>query len=298
MNVSPGGERSRYPDGMAVMPDRDECVEQAFFFRSLRDRLLDGGSAWDLLNRAHEEILSTTKLPYAIQFLAAELKHAGVLASGFRKLPHYFTPYQAFVIGQAEDERSRLTITTGLQILEREATYKANSPTPTGLFIYQFETIARNRMGYDEGLDAIGRDPFYPPEWAGYIDIVRRQVGAIDFCDLVYLRSQLYVIDQRRLTPDYEPPVPVIFGEKEGKIAKASRGRDPLFLFAALQRQLGYPEVPRIKEKTDLTAKLEFIVTKLAQLEQRLKLAEGELRGQVDLSEFGAPELFRDIKDD
>jgi hypothetical protein len=153
-------------------------------------------------------------------------------------------------------------------------------------------------MGYDEGLDAIGRDPFYPPEWAGYIDIVRRQVGAIDFCDLVYLRSQLYVIDQRRLTPDYEPPVPVIFGEKEGKIAKASRGRDPLFLFAALQRQLGYPEVPRIREKTDLTAKLEFIVTKLAQLEQRLKLAEGELRGQVDLSEFGAPELFRDIKDD
>ena len=36
--------------------------------------------------------------------------------------------------------------------------------------------------------------------------------------------------------------MPPLFAEKEGKIAKANRGRDPL-LFAALQRQLGYPEV-------------------------------------------------------
>ena len=45
--------------------------------------------------------------------------------------------------------------------------------------------------------------------------------------------------------------MPPLFGEKEGKIAKASRGRDPLFLFAALQRQLGYPEVPRYRQVQD-----------------------------------------------
>jgi hypothetical protein len=280
---------------MAAVPDRDECIEQAFFFRTFRDRLAEGGSAQDLLNRAHEEILSTTRLPYAIQFLAAELRHTGLLASGFEKLPHYFTPYQAFVIRQSEEAKTRLTITTGLQILEREAQYKANAPTPTGLFIYQFETIARNRLGYDDGLAAIGRDPFYSPEWQAYVDIVRRQVGAFDFSDLVYLRSQLYVTDKKRIDPTYEPPVPVIFGEKEGKIAKASRGRDPLFLFAALQRQLGYPEVPRIKDKSDLMTKLDLIVAKLAQLEQRIKLAEGELRGSIDWTEFGKPEMFRDL---
>ena len=38
---------------------------------------------------------------------------------------------------------------------------------------------------------------------------------------------------------------PVLFGEGEGRIALANRGKDPLLLFAALHRHLGYPEVPR-----------------------------------------------------
>ena len=46
-------------------------------------------------------------------------------------------------------------------------------------------------------------------------------------------------------TPTSCPSIPTLFGEKEGKIARANRGRDPLYLFSALQRQLGYPEVPR-----------------------------------------------------
>ena len=48
------------------------------------------------------------------------------------------------------------------------------------------------------------------------------------------------------MKPEWEPPHEPLFGEKEGKIAKASRGRDPLYLFAALQRQLGYPEVQTV----------------------------------------------------
>jgi hypothetical protein len=281
----------------ALILERDEWVEQAFFFRTFRERLLEGGSAQELLNRAHEEILSTTRLPYAIQFISAELKHTGLLSSGFIKLPHYFTPFQAFVIKQSEDEKKRLTIPVALTALEREATYRSNNPTRPGLFVFQFELISRNRMGYDEGLFAVQNDPFYPKEWKDYIDIVRRQVGAIDFCDLVYLRSELYVLDQKRLDPAFESKYTPIFGEKEGKIAKASRGRDPLYLFAALQRQLGYPEVPRFRMRNDLEAKLDLVLQKLAQLEQRIKLAEGEIRGSVDLSEFSNPDMFRDIKD-
>jgi hypothetical protein len=275
--------------------DREELVEQAYFFRTFRERIADNLPAQEILSRVNQELLTTTRLPYAVEFLAAELKHSGLLANGFSKLPHYFTPFQAYVIKQAEDERSRLTMPVALLILEREATYKANSPTYAGLFVYQFETISRNRMGYDEGLAAMAGDPFYPPDWRDYIDVVRRQVGVIDFCDLVYVRSELYVIDQRRMNKEYAPQYPPIYGEKEGKIGKASRGRDPLYLFAALQRQLGYPEVPRANVKDNLTAKLDLILSKLATIEQRLKLAEGELRGNIDWTQFGTPDLLKDL---
>jgi hypothetical protein len=72
-----------------------------------------------------------------------------------------------------------------------------------------------------------------------------------------------------------------------------------LYLFAALQRQLGYPEVPRPRPRDDLTSAVEALKVKVKELETRLKLAEGELRGQVDLSEFMAkPELLRPPEDD
>jgi hypothetical protein len=279
------------------VPDRDECIEQAYFFRIFRERIAENLPAQDVLGRLHEELLTTTRLPYAVQFLTSELKHTGVLADGFRKLPHYFTPFQAYVVGQAENEKSKFPMNTALLVLEREAAYKAGGPTEAGLFVYQFESISRNRLGYDEGLEAVGGDPLYGPEWREYVDLVRRQVGAIDFCDLVYVRSTLYVTDQRRSTPSYEPPVPPLFGEKEGKIAKASRGRDPLFLFAALQRQLNYPEVPRPRPRDDLSTRLEVMQVKLKELESRLRMVESESRGTFDPTQFGKPDLFKDIKD-
>ena len=102
-------------------------------------------------------------------------------------------------------------------------------------------------------------------------------------------------MDQRRHDTGYEPPVVPLFGEKEGKIAKASRGRDPLFLFAALQRQLGYPEVPRYKPRDDMGAKLAALVQKVKDLETRIKLVEGEVKGHVDLSQFMVkPQDFAD----
>ena len=63
--------------------------------------------------------------------------------------------------------------------------------------------------------------------------------------------------------PGYTPPLPPLFGEKEGKIARASRGRDPLYLFAALQRQLGYPEVPRARPRDDPLTQLLALKAKL-----------------------------------
>src|SRR5206468_6487624 len=190
-----------------------------------------------------------------------------------------------FVIKQTESEGLRFSIETALVVLEREALYRAGSPTQAGLFVYQFEVLSRNRLGYDEGLQALAGDPFYGPVWREYLELVRRQVGMVDFADLIYLRSDFYLLDQRRNDPEYQPPVPALFGEKEGKIAKASRGRDPLYLFGALQRQLGYPEVPRPKERDDTESKLLALNAKLREMEARLKLVESEVRGQVDLSQ-------------
>ena len=72
---------------------------------------------------------------------------------------------------------------------------------------------------------------------------------------------------------------------RKARSGRQSR-RDPLYLFAALQRQLGYPEVPRPRPRDDPAAKLEALQVKVHQLEVRLKLVEGEVRGQVDLSQF------------
>jgi hypothetical protein len=278
--------------------DREEFVEQAYFFRTFRERLADNLPAQDVLDRLHEEILTTTRLPMAIQFLATELKHSGNLSTGFARLPHYFAPFQAFVVQQSETEGRRFSFSTALHVMEREATYKAGQPTPAGLFVYQFEAICRNRLGYVEGLTAMMSDALYDEAWRHYLDQVRKQVGIVDFAELVYLRSELYVTDQRRRDPGYTPPMSPLLGEKEGKIAKASLKRDPLFLFAALQRQLNYPEVPRPREKDDSGARVDALIVKLRELEARIKLMEGELRGNVDLTQLGTPDLLKDMDDE
>jgi hypothetical protein len=283
---------------MAAILDREELIEQAYFFRTFRERQASNQATQEILEGIHEEILSTTRLPLAIQFLATEMKHTGLLSSGFARLSHYFTPFQTYVIRRTEEAAARFTIDTGLQVLQREAEYRAENPTPQGLFIYQFEVLSRNRLGYDEGLAAVAADPFYSTEWSEYVGMVRRQGGTVEFADLVYLRSDLYILDQRRRRPDYGPPVPALFGEKEGKIARANRGRDPLYLFAALQRQLGYPPVPKPTPPDDLGARFIALKARVRELEQRLQLVESELRGQIDLSKFSKPEMFEPPKDD
>jgi hypothetical protein len=117
--------------------------------------------------------------------------------------------------------------------------------------------------------------------------IVRHQVGLVDFADLIYVRSELY--ERRRQLEshdDSESPRPVLFGEGEGRIALANRGKDPLLLFGALHRHLGYPDVPRPAKAEDAPQLIPQLVRRIEKLEARLKLAEDELKGGIDLTNF------------
>ena len=78
-------------------------------------------------------------------------------------------------------------------------------------------------------------DAIYDEHWREWILTVRRQVGLIDLGDMIYVRSEFY----RKTAAKAEKPI--LFGEKEGRIALANRRKDPLYLFAALARHLGYP---------------------------------------------------------
>ena len=268
--------------------DREESIEQAYFFRAFRERVLDGLPSQDVLGRIGEELLSTTKLPMAVSFLSTEIKQSGLMAPAMARLGHYFTAFQTFVIARAEEEvGSRFPMEQALLLLEREARYKSEGPTPAGLFVYQFEAISRNRLGYGRGLDAMATDPAYDEAWRDYIATLRSRIGDVDFADLIFVRSAQFVHERRRRDPDYQPKAPALFGEKEGKIARANRGRDPLYLFSALQRQLGYPEVPRLKRPDEAEARLAILEQRVNQLENRLKQIETDGVGkEPDLSQL------------
>jgi hypothetical protein len=153
--------------------------------------------------------------------------------------------------------------------------------------LYQFETLCRNRLRYDEGLAAIADDPYFDEGWREWILTVRRQIGIIDLADLIYVRSDYYCERSPGKSAGTEGK-PMLFGSREGKIALANRRKDPLLLFGALQRQLGYPAVPRQKPADDSVDILPQVMRRLERLEARLKLIEDEQRGGIDISEFYA----------
>ncbi len=300
---------------------REEYIEQAHFFRALGERLADNMPAQEVLGSVREEVLATTKLPLAIDFLLGELRHEGVLGPAMGLLPHYFTPFQAFVVQESENERLKFDLRVGLEILRTEAEYRSGEPTLQGIFLYQFEALCRNRLGYDRGLEAVAGDPAFDETWREWIRKVRRQIGMVDIADLIYVHSEYYWQRQgkgktvahdafsrdaersadRRDESVKDGPLSlgggdaparsdeeavVLFGEREGRIALANRRKDPLFLFSSLQRQLGYPAVPRQKPADKEQALLPQLARRLEQLETRLKIIEEEQRGGLDLSQF------------
>jgi hypothetical protein len=281
---------------------REEYIEQGHFFRALAERLEANVPAQEVMASVREEVLATTKLPLAIDFLLGELRHEGVFGPAMELLPHYFTPFQAFVIRESENERLRFDLRIGLEILRREAEYRASEPTTQGIFLYQFEALCRNRLGYDRGLDAVAGDPAFDDTWRSWIRKLRRQIGMIDIADVIYVHSEYYWQRQEAGPRDAEQDdhgreapastvannadAPVLFGEREGRIALANRRKDPLFLFSSLQRQLDYPAVPRTKPADKQQDLLPQLARRLEQLESRLKILEEEQRGGLDLTQF------------
>lgn len=273
------------------MLSREEYVEQSYLFRSLGERLPENVPIQELLSQVRNEVLATTRLPLAIEFMLAEIKHLGTMSSAMARLQHYFTPFQTYVITEAENDRGRFDMRIAVEILRQEAAYRAGEATAQGIFLYQFECLSRNRLRYDPGLEAISRDPIFDEAWREWILTVRRQIGFVDFADMLYVRSQYYLTHHAR--PGDEPKTPekpLLFGEREGKIAWANRRKDPLYLFAALQRQLGYPIVPRPKKIDESVNLVPLLLQRVERLETRLRLLEEEGKsGVVDITKFYGP---------
>lgn len=271
---------------MDVLP-REEYIEQAYLFKALQGRMSSNEPVQEMLVQIREEILSTTKLPMAIDFLLAEVRHVGTMSTAMKKLPHYFTQFQIFIIEQAEDEHGRFDMRVAFLILEAESKFRADNKDPVALFFFQVETLCRNCLDYDFGLQAIAMDPVYDANWQRWILEVRHQLGLVELADLIYVNSAYYVVKNGGNNQEEDADRVILFGEQEGRIALANRKKEPHYLFSSLQRQLGYPAVPRPSKRDpaiDVLPKLEKLVQRL---EVRIKLLEDEQRQSgIDLNQF------------
>lgn len=270
----------------SVQLDRAEYVEQGYLFQLLRERTAQQMPMQELLQQVRFELLATTRLPIAVEYLLTELKHSGQMHPAMYKLGHYFTPFQAYLVEQAEQEAGRFTMEIALLIMEGEAKYRVDEASAAGLFFYQFEALCRNRLNYDKGLTAISNDPFYDSDWSRWILMLRAQIGLVDLADLLFLASEDY---RQRLIAAGESTTgkgPFLFGEKEGRIAFGNRQKEPLFLFAGMQRHLGYPRVPRPVPPDTANELIPQLARRIERLEARIKLMEEERRAGLDITKF------------
>ena len=122
---------------------REEYVEQEYLFKMLRERM-NSTATQELLRTLRHEILATTKLPMALEFMESSLKHTGSIAEAMETMNHYFTPFQTFIMREAEREDGKFDYLIALQILEKEAHCRVEGMVPQGMFLYQFEALSRN----------------------------------------------------------------------------------------------------------------------------------------------------------
>ena len=270
---------------MALL-ETSEYVEQAYFFRTLGERLPEQMPLQELLAALKYELLATTRLPMAVDFLLTELKHSGMMSDAMLRLGHYFTPFQAYLIGEAEAERGQFDMRVAVQILQAEANYRAKQPSQPGLFLFQIESLSRNRLRYGKGLEAMSQDPVYDSDWRAFINEVRNEIGLIDFADMIFLRSEDYRRKRQAANLDISNLPKLLFGDKEGRIAFANRQKDPVYLFAAMQRHLNYPAVPKPVLPDPAKELVPLLLRRVERLESRLKLMEEESRQGLDLTKF------------
>ena len=163
----------------AVVLDREEYIEQAYFFRTLRERLATNLPAQEVLERVPrgDPLDHPAPLRHPVPGHRAEAHRAARL--GVR--PPAALLHAVPGVRGAARPRTRgcdSACEAALLVLEREAAYRADKPTPPGLFVYQFETLSRNRLGYDDGLRCLAGDPLYDQDWRGYLEMVRQQLGS------------------------------------------------------------------------------------------------------------------------
>jgi hypothetical protein len=269
--------------------ERPEYVEQGYLFQLLRERNAAELPMQELLEQIRYELLTTTNLPFAVDYLLTELRHSGQMSSAMFRLAHYFTPFQSYLVQQAEQETGRFPMETALEVLEAEAKYRVEGATPSGLFFFHFEVLCRNRLNYDKGLTAISNDPSFDDPWTTWILMLRAQVGLVDFADLLFLASDEYKQRLIEAEQSLAGKGPFLFGRKEGRIALGNRRREPLFLFAAMQRHLGYPAVPRPKPVDENKDLIPQLLRRMERLETRVKLMEEERRAGLDITKFYKP---------
>jgi len=302
------------------MLDHAEYVEQAYLFDLLRQRIEEALPMQELLEQLQHELLSTTRLPMAIDYMLTELRHSGMMSPAMKHLGHYFAPFQTFVISEAEREHGRFSMPIALAVLHFDAQLRADYIDAveafeagesdgkqrsvgrrvettladtmrrgrTGFFFFQFETLCRNRLGYDAGLSAMADDPIYDAPWRRWLLKLRSEVGLVDLADLLFLASEEF--RRRRVEAGVgvgEDPL-ILFGNKEGRIAFANRRKDPLYLFSAMQRHLGYPAVPRLKVVKEDRDTIPQLLRRIERLETRIKIMEQEQKESFDLSKFYA----------
>jgi hypothetical protein len=143
-------------------------------------------------------------------------------------------------------------------------------------------------------MTAISDDPFFDETWRDWILKARLRLGTTDFGQLIYYRSEQFLAERRKRHPDYKPSYPILFSVQEGRIAKANRGKDPLYMFAALQRQIGHPAAPRLRAKEPGPIIHPILEQRLQRIETRLKILDSEVKGDFNLSDFYVkPETFK-----
>lgn len=265
---------------------REEYIEQAYLYRLLRERVAQNVPMQELLEQLQHEVLATTKLPMAINFLLTELKHTGLMSPAMRLMSHYFTPFQSYVIEAAESETGRLTMELALRILQGDADYRCGDYSRPGVFFYQFEALSRNRLSYDRGLTAMSGDPVYDDVWSKWVLLIRAQVGLVDMADLVFLASDEYKSRMEAQSISLDGKGPFLFGDREGRISLANRRKDPVYLFGALQRHLAYPKVPRPIPPDPNRDIIPQLSRRIERLESRILLMEQEQKATLDISKF------------
>ena len=262
--------------------DREEYVEQAYFFQTLRERMQQDMSTQDLLVAIRQEILATTMLPFALDFMAGELRLTGGFATAMARLPHYFTPFQTYVVGEAEKAEGRFDFRIALEILQREVEYRAAGRRRKASSSISSRPSAATAWATTAAWRPSPPIAIFDENWREWILTVRRQVGLIDF-------GRHDLRPQRALSQDAGEGREADPVRRKGGANRA--GQSPqgsaLSVFGAAAA-LGLSERAAAAARGHAAISSARLQQRVDRLETRVEAFEEELRGGINLSRFYA----------